>query len=205
MRISNWVGVGIVMTALTGSAIAMADPACGPVTIVKASYVGSGCPVGDPIVYIVGGSDLYFAFSDKFTAAVGGNTGHNIDRKSCTISLLLDTPAGFKYRLTTFQSNGDVQLAAGATAQHATTYWFQGTSPTAYSAQSFSSADDGDWSVDDSFSPSDVYSLCGHKRYLNITTSVAASVGSSDPAVASEISVDRAHASTYHLDFVPCP
>jgi hypothetical protein len=202
MRRMSLLTGGIALAVMAFGSVAKADPAPGTVHVLDAKIVGNGCPRGLTAKIDLGNA-LVLAFNDNFTAAVGRDAGGKVlDRKACTIQLLLDVPAGYTYSLASFHTLGTAALAPGARGQHQTKYWFQGTSSTAYYASFIGS---GDWWIDDSFS-TPVYSACGEQRYLNITTSLTALAGTSNPATTtSSITEDFAFATTYDLDFQPCP
>jgi hypothetical protein len=206
----NLVAGAIALTVVGAGSVAKAVPAPGQVSIAQAKVIGSGCPAGLTAT-INTGNALVIWFSDNFTATAGTANGNKAaDRKSCQISLLLNTPAGYQFALNTFHVFGDSYLGPGAKAQQLTKTWFQGTASTAYYA---TFVNGGPWAIDDSF-VTPVYSACigdqnANQRWLNITTAVQVT----DPnptASTSFISEELAFVAagspqwTFDLDFQPC-
>jgi hypothetical protein len=195
------VAIGVGFMVMTAGSVAQAQ-----VSIRDFKTIGSGCPKGLTAT-INTGDALIIGFNDNFVVSIGqGNNNKALDRKACTISLLLDTPVGYAYTLTAFHTLGTAAVAPRSMGRHQTKYWFQGTPMTAYSTTLVGS---GDWWIDDSFD-NPVYSSChladGDQKYLDITTSLSLSAEAGwDPTTTSTITEDFAFGTVYDLGFAPCP
>jgi hypothetical protein len=180
------------------------------VRILKADGSGSGCPPGS--ISTVISPDLLsltVKFS-SFDARVGPNAGPNsLPSKSCTMSVLLDFPAGWSYSLITADYLGRADLGEDTVGEQTSTYWFQGFLP---SGEEFRTTLTGPFFS--AYSRRDelpvgarVWSPCGLRRNLNIDADVSVSntANASSNAFMNVKIAEFTNQVTYGITWRKCP
>lgn len=144
-----------------------------PVLIKKIQANGSGCPIGSVATNI--GDDkksFTLTFSD-FVAETGPNMPYSAARKNCTLTMVLDVPAGWQYSIASYYYRGFMQLDSGIKAEHSVDYYFEGQGLT----NRFGTTQSGPYAADYVFNDdvglaSSVYSPCQESRALNINAKI---------------------------------
>lgn len=91
------------------------------------SMGGTGCPEGSASASVSPDQTSLSILFDQFVASAGGNTGKNLDRKSCNIAIPVQVPAGMSVSILAVDYRGFNDLPAGAMARMSAEYFFAGS------------------------------------------------------------------------------
>ncbi|MBC7658940.1 MAG: DUF4360 domain-containing protein [Chitinophagaceae bacterium] len=94
------------------------------------SFIGSGCPQGDSGTNVRwDGSRLHLNFSGMVTQR-GDGVPLTESRKTCSITISMNLPAGYTYSLGSFEARGNEALQAEETRTVTVTNFFEGQGAT---------------------------------------------------------------------------
>ncbi len=159
-----------------GNAIATTPD--GKVTVEVVAANGSGCAPGTATV--IANSDntgFRIRYSD-FVAEAGGNADPTDRRKNCQIGVVVAVPAGWTFAIAEADYRGRARLYAGATALQRTNYYWQGSSDSSSTEETFTGPLNGYWSTSD-VAHELIYTPCAEQRVLNINTELRVDGGTS--------------------------
>ena len=169
---------------------------------------GSGCP--KDTVYVLPSPDnsVFTVTYSDYIAQVGAGTEPDEFRRNCQLSLHVHVPQGFTYAIAKADYRGYALLRPGAWGYQQANYYFQGDSHTTRSRHSFNGHLEGDWTATDLVGiASLVWAPCGAVRYLNINTELRVGLGTSDPKLISQLTMDSTDTSIstlYHVSWKKC-
>jgi hypothetical protein len=169
---------------------------------------GSGCPAGTAAVAVAEDNTTFTVTYSQYTAHVGVGSAPTDMRKNCQLSLVVHVPAGFTYAIAKADYRGFASIARGATAVQRASYYFQGSSQTAWRAHNFGPMVDNWQATDVTDLAALIWHPCGALRNFNINTELRVNVGTSDPRrTTSFIAMDSTDASIdtlYHFHWGRC-
>jgi len=150
----------------------------GTITIEVIAANGSGCAPGTATV--IGNSDktgFRIRYYD-FVAEAGGGADLTDRRKNCQIGVLVNVPAGWTFAVAEADYRGRARLYSGATALQRTNYYWQGSSDTSTTNETFTGPLNSYWETSD-VAPVLIYRPCADQRVLNINTELRVDSGTS--------------------------
>jgi len=169
---------------------------------------GSGCPAGTAGVTASPDHTAITITYSEYIAQVGGGASSADFRRNCQLSLNVRVPQGFTYAIAKTDYRGYAGLQKGAWGYQAANYYFQGDSHTARARHDFTGYLDDLWETTDVVGIGAlVWAPCGATRYLNINTELRVGLGTSDPKVTSQLTMDSTDANlatVYHLAWKKC-
>jgi hypothetical protein len=158
----------------------------GKITVEVVAANGSGCAPGTAAV--IANSDntgFRIRYSD-FVAEAGGGAAAADRRKNCQIGVVVSVPAGWTFAIAEADYRGRARLATSAKALLRSSYYWQGSSTTSSTEETFTGPLDGYWTAKD-VAAGLVYTPCAEQRVLNINTELRVSGGT--PAHRSSVSM----------------
>lgn len=200
-------GVALSLLATPLSSDPTTAPPTGKVTVSVQTVNGSGCPAGTVAVATAPDNTAFTVTYSDYTAQVGPSAAATDRRKNCQMNLLVHVPQGFTYAIQQVDLRGYAFLAKGASALEQASYYFTGTSPTAYIKHTLNGPMDDNWqNTDATEMASLVFAPCGVDRNLNVNTELRVSPGSSGGAASfiSMDSTDGSFSTIYHFAWKQC-
>jgi Domain of unknown function (DUF4360) len=186
-----------------------ADNASDTIKVEKVTYGGTGCPMDSARVEISPDQTAFTVIYDQFVAERGPGIPLTAGRKNCQLNILLHIPQGFTYAIAGVDYRGYNNLAAGASAEQKSSYYFTGEVPTAESRTVFAGPMDDTWQTRDEVETASlVFAPCGVQRQVNINTQLKVTKGTSPASSSSFAQLDSEDGSIkqiYHLAFRTCP
>ncbi|MFE6338634.1 DUF4360 domain-containing protein [Streptomyces sp. NPDC057806] len=206
---------GAALAALVAAALpaeadsAFDDPPPDRIVIKVATVNGSGCPQGTTAVAVSEDNTAFTVTYSDYLAQVGGGSDPTAFRKNCQLNLVVHVPQGFTYAIASADYRGFASLQSGASAMQRASYYFQGSSQTAYRNHPFSGPLNDNWQATDSTDWAQlVWAPCGVQRNFNINTELRVSAGSSSPDKVSFMTMDSTDgdiSTVYHMAWKECP
>jgi hypothetical protein len=181
--------------AMTVSCVGAPQPAdaaevpTSPVSVRVVSANGSGCPQGTTDVAVASDNSEFTVTHHGYVARAGAGADPTDARKNCQLALDVEVPAGFAFGIVLADYRGAAVLRDGAHATQRASYYFQGSASTAAKSHPFHGPFADQWQTTDIADPV-VYASCANDRLFNINTELRVSVGTSNPALGSFISMD---------------
>jgi hypothetical protein len=208
----NLIAAGSLVASLLGSPIII-DP--GPsvpdeqITIDVVTVNGSGCPAGTTAVAVAPDNTAFTVTYSEYYAQVGVGAKPTDARRNCQLAVDVHVPGGFTYAISQTDYRGYGSLAKGASATQRATYYFQGTSPTAYRSHAFTGPFDDNWQTTDTVDvASQSWYPCGESRFLNINTELRVAAGTSDVKNTTSVmwmdSTDGSISTKFHFNWKRC-
>jgi hypothetical protein len=108
------------------------DPPPDKIVINVATVNGSGCPQGTTAVAVSEDNTAFTVTYSAYLAQVGGNSDPTAFRKNCQLNLVVHVPQGFTYAIASADYRGFASLQRGASGAQKASYYFQGSSNTAF-------------------------------------------------------------------------
>ncbi|MER7573684.1 DUF4360 domain-containing protein [Streptomyces sp. NPDC126514] len=206
---------GAALAALVAAALpaeadsAFDDPPPDKIVIKVATVNGSGCPQGTTAVAVSEDNTAFTVTYSDYLAQVGGGSDPTAFRKNCQLNLVVHVPQGFTYAIASADYRGFASLQSGASAMQRASYYFQGSSQTAYRNHPFSGPLNDNWQATDSTDWAQlVWAPCGVQRNFNINTELRVTAGSSSPDKVSFMTMDSTDgdiSTVYHMAWKECP
>ncbi|GGX60887.1 DUF4360 domain-containing protein [Streptomyces anandii] len=185
------------------------DPPPDKIVIDVATVNGSGCPQGTAAVAVSPDNTAFTVTYSDYLAQVGGNSDPTAFRKNCQLNLIVHVPQGFTYAIASADYRGFLSLQPGASGTQRASYYFQGSSNTAFKNHPFNGPYNDDWQATDSTDWAQlVWAPCGVLRNFNINTELRVSAGSSAPGKVSFMTMDSTDgdiSTVYHMAWKECP
>lgn len=169
---------------------------------------GSGCPKDTAYVLPSPDNTAFTVTYNSYIAQVGAGAKSDEFRRNCQLALNVLVPQGYTFAIARADYRGYARLQDGAWGYEQNNYYFQGDSHTARSRHDFRGYYDNDWQVSDTVGmESLVWRKCGALRYLNINTELRVGIGTSDPKLNSQLTMDSTDTSistVYHVSWKKC-
>jgi hypothetical protein len=207
----NLVAIAAMATALLTPAVVTPQAVVAPsskVTVEVVTVNGSGCPAGTTNVTSAADNTSFTVTYSDFRAEAGAGKTALDARANCQLSLLVHIPQGFTFAIARVDYAGSASLAAGATAQQQSNYYFQGDPSTASVVHTFAGPLYGGWKASDVIPVAAlVYSACGVDRGVNINTDLRVSAGTSLASTVSSMTMGSTGGSVstvYQLAWKTC-
>ncbi|MDX3453422.1 DUF4360 domain-containing protein [Streptomyces sp. ME02-8801-2C] len=183
------------------------DPPPDKIVINVATVNGSGCPAGTAAVAVSGDNTAFTVTYSDYLAQVGGNSDPTAFRKNCQLNLKVHVPAGFTYAIASADYRGFASLQRGASAIQRASYYFQGSSSTAFRTHTYNGPLNDNWQATDITDWAQlVYAPCGVQRNFNINTELRVNAGTSmGTSFMAMDSTDGDINTVYHLAWQRCP
>jgi hypothetical protein len=185
------------------------DPPPDKIVIDVATVNGSGCPQGTAAVAVAPDNTAFTVTYSDYLAQAGGDSDPTAFRKNCQLNLIVHVPQGFTYAIASADYRGFLALQPGATGTQRASYYFQGSSSTAFRTHPFNGPYNDDWQATDSTDWAQlVWSPCGVLRNFNINTELRVNAGTSAPGKVSFMTMDSTDgdiSTVYHLAWKECP
>ncbi|MFG3003762.1 DUF4360 domain-containing protein [Streptomyces calvus] len=211
---------GLLLSAAAAALLTAALPAHSPssgfdnpppdkIVIDVATVNGSGCPEDTAAVAVSADNTAFTVTYSEYLAQAGGGSDPTAYRKNCQLSLLVHVPQGFTYAVASADYRGFASLQPGATGTQKASYYFQGSSDTAYRSHQFTGPYDDNWQATDTTDWAQlVWAPCGVQRNFNINTELRVSAGTTSPNDVSFMTMDSTDgdiSTVYHLAWKECP
>ncbi|MFF3287067.1 DUF4360 domain-containing protein [Streptomyces sp. NPDC003023] len=185
------------------------NPPPDKIVIEVATVNGSGCPAGTAAVAVSEDNTAFTVTYSDYLAQAGGGAPATEYRKNCQLNLIVHVPQGFTYAVASADYRGFASLQPGASGTEKASYYFQGSSSTAYRSHTFQGPYDDNWQATDQTDWAQlVWAPCGVQRNFNINTELRVNAGTSDPAKTSFMTMDSTDGdinTIYHLAWKECP
>ncbi|MGW0337329.1 DUF4360 domain-containing protein [Streptomyces sp. NPDC003011] len=185
------------------------DPPPDKIVIKVATVNGSGCPQGTAAVAVSGDNTAFTVTYSDYLAQAGGGSDPTAFRKNCQLNLLVHVPQGFTYAIASADYRGFAALQPGATGTQRASYYFQGSSNTAFRNHPFAGPYDDSWQATDTTDWAQlVWAPCGVQRNFNINTELRVSAGTQSPGKVSFMAMDSTDgeiSTVYHMAWKECP
>lgn len=183
------------------------DPPPDKIVIDVATVNGSGCPQGTAAVAVSPDNTAFTVTYSDYLAQAGGNSDPTAFRKNCQLNLIVHVPQGFTYAIASADYRGFASLQSGASGTQRASYYFQGSSNTAFKNHPFSGPYNDDWQATDSTDWAQlVWAPCGVLRNFNINTELRVTPGSSGKVSFMTMdSTDGDISTVYHMAWKQCP
>ncbi|MGW7256329.1 DUF4360 domain-containing protein [Streptomyces sp. NPDC054834] len=183
------------------------DPPPDKIVIDVATVNGSGCPQGTAAVAVSPDNTAFTVTYSDYLAQAGGNSDPTAFRKNCQINLIVHVPQGFTYAIASADYRGFASLQSGASGTQRASYYFQGSSNTAFKNHPFNGPYNDDWQATDSTDWAQlVWAPCGVLRNFNINTELRVAPGSSGKVSFMTMdSTDGDISTVYHMAWKQCP
>ena len=190
-----------------GAGSSFEDPRPDKIVIKVATVNGSGCPAGTAAVAVSGDNTAFTVTYSDYLAQAGGNSDPTAFRKNCQLNLLVHVPAGFTYAIASADYRGFASLQRGASAIQRASYYFQGSSSTAFRTHTYNGPLNDNWQATDITDWAQlVYAPCGVQRNFNINTELRVNAGTSmGTSFMAMDSTDGDINTVYHLAWQRCP
>ncbi|MEU6222961.1 DUF4360 domain-containing protein [Streptomyces sp. NPDC047042] len=190
-----------------GAGSSFDDPPPDKIVINVATVNGSGCPAGTAAVAVSGDNTAFTVTYSDYLAQVGGNSDPTAFRKNCQLNLKVHVPAGFTYAIASADYRGFASLQRGASAIQRASYYFQGSSSTAFRTHTYNGPLNDNWQATDITDWAQlVYAPCGVQRNFNINTELRVNAGTSTgTSFMAMDSTDGDINTVYHLAWQRCP
>lgn len=171
-------------------------------------YAGNGCPQNSVDMALSSdGSALSVLFSN-FVLQAGGATDKQVEKKSCTVSILVDVPTGFRVTIAQFDYRGFTQLPVGARASLDVRYVFLNRGVGHARQHQFKGPLMQNYAVNDSISRHDRHGTSCQDRQATFQISPKLELHSNsqhEAAVATLDSLDsQGYGLRYHVELEPC-
>ncbi|NGO70296.1 DUF4360 domain-containing protein [Streptomyces boncukensis] len=168
---------------------------------------GSGCPSGTAAVSVAPDNTAFTVTYSDYLARAGGNSDPTDIRKNCQLNLGVHIPQGFTYAVAAVDYRGFAHLNKGAKGMQKASYYFQGSSETAYQSHNFSGPTSDNWHTRDATDYSAlVWAPCGEDRNFNVNSELRVSAGSSakETSFISMDSTDGSVSTVFQLAWKKC-
>lgn len=211
LLLSGAAAAALLSTALPaqGASSGFEDPPPDKIIIKVATVNGSGCPQGTTAVAVSEDNTAFTVTYSAYLAQAGGNSDPTAYRKNCQLNLVVHVPSGFTYAIASADYRGYAALQSGASATQRASYYFQGSSNTAFRSHPYNGPYDDNWQATDSTDWAQlVWAPCGVQRNFNINTELRVNAGSSAPGKVSFMTMDSTDgdiSTVYHLAWKECP
>jgi hypothetical protein len=190
------------------SAPAKVPPPPDKIVIDVVAANGSGCPKDTVWVLPSPDNTAFTVTYSDYIAQVGAGAPVDEFRRNCQLAMNLHVPQGFTWAVAKVDYRGYARLQHGAWGYEQANYYFQGDSHTTRSRHNFNGYYDGDWQATDEVGlASLVWAPCGATRYLNVNTELRAGLGTSDPKLNSQLTMDSTDTSIstiFHVAWKKC-
>ncbi|MFI1352634.1 DUF4360 domain-containing protein [Streptomyces sp. NPDC020898] len=190
-----------------GAGSSFEDPPADKIVIKVATVNGSGCPANTAAVAVSGDNTAFTVTYSDYLAQAGGNSDPTAFRKNCQLNLLVHVPAGFTYAIASVDYRGFAALQQGASGIQRASYYFQGSSSTAFRNHSYAGPYNDNWQATDTTEWAQlVWAPCGVQRNFNINTELRVNAGTSTgTSFMAMDSTDGEIDTIYHLAWQQCP
>ncbi|MFI2431895.1 DUF4360 domain-containing protein [Streptomyces sp. NPDC018693] len=174
-----------------------------------ATVNGSGCPAGTAAVAVSEDNTAFTVTYSDYIAQAGGTSNPTAFRRNCQLNLVVHVPQGFTYAIASADYRGFASLQRGATGTQRASYYFQGSSQTAFRTHTFNGPYADNWQATDTTEWAQlVWAPCGVQRNFNINTELRVTAGSTAPDKVSFMTMDSTDgdiSTTYHMAWKDCP
>ncbi|MES5821355.1 DUF4360 domain-containing protein [Streptomyces sp. RG80] len=192
-----------------GPSDAFDDPPPDKIIIKVATVNGSGCPAGTTAVAVSEDNTAFTVTYSDYLAQAGGGSDPTAFRKNCQLNLVVHVPQGFTYAIADADYRGFAALQPGASATQRASYYFQGSSQTAFKSHPFSGPLNDNWQATDSTEWAQlVWAPCGVQRNFNINTEIRVNAGTTSANKVSFMTMDSTDgdiSTIYHMAWKECP
>ncbi len=168
-------------------------------------YGGTGCPAGSAAVAIADDAKSMSILFDSFVVEAGGNTGKQLDRKTCNIAIPVHIPQGYSVSIFQIDYRGFNSLPYGAYSKFNVEYFFAGTRGPDYEKQ-FNGRLEDDYLIHNAIAASAVtWSNCGQTVILRANTGMLVRTNSQrQEALATVDSADIRAGLVFNLQWKRC-
>ncbi|WP_369195800.1 DUF4360 domain-containing protein [Streptomyces djakartensis] len=185
------------------------DPPPDKIVIKVATVNGSGCPQGTAAVAVSEDNTAFTVTYSDYLAQAGGTSDPTAFRRNCQLNLIVHVPSGFTYAIASADYRGFASLQRGASATQRASYYFQGSSSTAYRSHPFSGPYNDNWQATDETDWAQlVWAPCGVQRNFNINTEIRVNAGTQSADKVSFMTMDSTDgdiSTVYHMAWKECP
>ncbi|MDN3020442.1 DUF4360 domain-containing protein [Streptomyces sp. S.PB5] len=185
------------------------DPPPDKIVIRVATVNGSGCPAGTTAVAVSEDNTAFTVTYSDYLAQAGGGSDPTAFRKNCQLNLVVHVPQGFTYAIASADYRGFAALQTGASGTQRASYYFQGSSQTAFKNHPFSGPLNDNWQATDTTDWAQlVWAPCGVQRNFNINTELRVNAGTSAANKVSFMTMDSTDgdiSTVYHMAWKECP
>ncbi|MFI8187674.1 DUF4360 domain-containing protein [Streptomyces sp. NPDC085946] len=204
------------IAALLGTALPAQPPSSGfvdpppdKIVIKVATVNGSGCPQGTTAIAVSEDNTAFTVTYSDYLAQAGGGSDPTAFRKNCQLNLVVHVPQGFTYAIASADYRGFAALQPGASATQRASYYFQGSSNTAFRNHPLGGPYNDNWQASDTTDWAQlVWAPCGVQRNFNINTELRVNAGTQSADKVSFMtmdSIDGDISTVYHLAWKECP
>jgi hypothetical protein len=185
------------MLAVVALLAAALVPPPGPVTINVVSVSGTGCPAGTVTVGMSQDDEAFTVTYSDFLVQGNGNEA----KKSCTIALRINHPAGYTYGIAATDFRGFANLTDKVRGVARNSYHFPGF-PTRNTMHTFQGPMSDNWQVTDT--PDGVaHGPCKERKPLTVEAELKVTGKGSDSFMTMD-STDSSVTTTFRLSWKKC-
>lgn len=191
------ISLAIALTAMSGYAdsIYLGTP----------SYGGTGCPGGSASFSLSPDAQSLSMLFDRYVVEAGGNTGMDLNRKTCNISVPVHVPQGISIAIFKIDYRGFNALPYGAYSQFNVEYFFAGNQGPTYRKTFKGSLQDNYLITNNLAAGSIVWSPCGKDVNLRVNSSMLAHTNTKkESTMATVDSADLKSGLIYHMQWRRC-
>jgi hypothetical protein len=169
------------------------------------SYNGTGCPTRSAAVALSPDQQSLSILFDRFSAEAGGQTGKDLDRKTCDIAVPVHVPQGLSVSVFKVDYRGFNSLPYGAYSQFNVEYFFAGNRGPTYKKTFNGSLTDSYLLTNTLAATAIIWSPCGQDVNLRVNSSMLVRTNSArEAALATVDSADIHSGLVYHLAWRRC-
>lgn len=168
-------------------------------------YGGTGCPANSASVTVAPDAKSLSILFDQFVVQAGGNTGRNLDRKTCNLAVPVHIPQGYSVSVFQIDYRGFNSLPYGAYSRFNVEYFFAGTQGPSYQKR-FDGELEEQYLLRNMLAASAVsWSACGESVILRANTGMMVrSNNANDEALATVDSADVSSGLVFNLQWRRC-
>ncbi|WP_432139276.1 MULTISPECIES: DUF4360 domain-containing protein [unclassified Streptomyces] len=197
------------VTSAPASSPVFDDPPPDRIVIDIATVNGSGCPAGTAAVAVSEDNTAFTVTYSDYLAQAGGNSSPTAFRRNCQLNLVVHVPQGFTYAIASADYRGFAALQQGASGTQRASYYFQGSSQTAFRSHVFNGPYNDNWQATDTTDWAQlVWAPCGVLRNFNINTELRVNAGTTAADKVSFMTMDSTDgdiSTVYHMAWKECP
>ncbi|NRA66742.1 MAG: DUF4360 domain-containing protein [Pseudobacteriovorax sp.] len=163
----------VIAFMLLGSQISLGEAVPEQVEIASLEVNGSGCPRGSVYESVAADRKAFTLYFSEYNAELGPGISRRFNRQSCQLTVMLNHPKGWRYRLIQFEYRSYADLDEGVVGTFKSQYYFQAEPNSLDFSTSFEGPMADDLFFGEAVSPTEAYwSSCELQRAINIKTSI---------------------------------
>jgi hypothetical protein len=192
--------LAVLLSAIFCSSFAYADD----ISLGIPGYGGSGCPSNSVSATLSPDSKSLSLLFDQYVVQAGGETGKNLDRKTCNVAIPVHVPQGRSVSVLAVDYRGFNQLPRGAKSTFNVEYFFAGARGPYYT-ETFTGPREKDYLISNKVvADAMVWSPCGSDVNLRTNSSIRVNTTRGQEAMASVDTQDVKAAIVYKLQWRTC-